>query len=144
MCETIYYYCDNKNVISQNPMQKEVMLSVYELDVYRTEKGREPFTDFLDKLQKENRSTEAARIWAFINRLKIHGMQINSYYPHSIRKVSDKGVWELRPGSNRVFFFHFTGEKFVLLHAYHKHSQKAPPSEIRQAEDEMKDYQRRS
>ena len=106
--------------------------------------GHEPFSDFLDKLQKKNRLTEATQINAYINRLKIHGMQINSYYPHAIRKVSDNGVWELRPGGNRVFFFHFTGEKLVLLHAYHKHSQKAPPSEIKKAENEMKDYQRRN
>lgn len=122
------------------PKQEEVLPPVYEIEIYQTEKGREPFTDFLVTIQKENRLGEATQIKAFINRLQIHGMQINSFYPQSIRKVSDKGVWELRPGKNRVFFFFFTGEKFVLLHAYHKHSQKAPPSEIKQAEKEMKDY----
>ena len=119
------------------------MPSVYELKIYKTASGREPFTDFLKNLEKENRGTEVARIKAYVDRLKMHGMKINSVYPRTIRKVSDEGVWELRPGGNRVFFFHYADNKFVLLHAYQKQSQKAPPSEIKQAENEMKDYLRR-
>lgn len=119
--------------------------SVYELDVYETMSGKKPFCDFLHTLYKEGKVTEVAQIKTYLDRLSQHGMGINNYYPKTIRKVSDKdkGIWELRPGGNRVFFFHFTKNKIVLLHGYQKHSQKAPPSEIRQAENEMKDYLRR-
>lgn len=123
--------------------EKEVMPSVYELKLYKTSSGREPFTDFLHKLYEENNLTEAARIKAYLERLRMHGMEINRYYSNTIRKVSNEGIWELRPGGNRVFFFHFEGKRIVLLHAYRKHGQKAPPSEIKQAENERKDYLRR-
>jgi phage-related protein len=120
------------------------MPSVYDIELYRTESGRAPVKEYLKNLQNENKLTELSQIDTFIERLQMHGMGVNSIYPHTIRKESPKGIWELRPGGNRVFFFHFTGEKFVLLHAYKKQSQQTPPSEIRQAEKEMKDYLRRT
>lgn len=119
------------------------MPSVYDLKVYKTASGREPFTDYLKKLAKDNKVKEAAQIRAYLERLKMYGMGINNYYPHTIRKVSNKGVWELRPGGNRVFFFHYVNNTIVLLHAYQKQSQKAPASELQQAENEMDDYLRR-
>ena len=124
--------------------KKEVNPSVYELAVYETATGRRPFRDFLDTLYKEGKDKEAAQIKAYIERLRQHGMGINDYYPRTIRKVSKEGVWELRPGGNRVFFFHFEKKKIVLLHGYQKQSQKAPSMQIKQAENEMNDYKRRS
>ena len=34
------------------------------------------------------------------------------------------GIWELRPGNNRVFYFCWRGDRFVLLHQFRKKSQK--------------------
>ena len=120
------------------------MPSVYEIEFYKTESGREPFSDYMRKLSKENRTLEIAQIRTFLDRLRMHGMDVINDYPRTIRKLTNSGVWELRPGGNRVFFFLFTGKTFVLLHAYPKHGQKAPPSEIKQAEKEMKDHLRRN
>ena len=100
--------------------------------------------DYLKKLNKENSLTETAQIKVYMSRLKGYGMEINRYYPESIRKVSKEGIWELRPGGSRVFFFHYDGKKIILLHAYKKQGQKAPPSEIEKAVNEMKDYKRRN
>ena len=134
-----YYYCDYKNVIKR----AGVMPPVYDVQVYKTASGREPVNEYLKDLQQKHKLTEAAQIQAYIKRLKVLGMDINATFPHTIRKVTSD-IWELRPGGNRVFFFHFTGKTFVLLHAYRKSSQKAPSSEIEKAEKEMKDYCRRS
>lgn len=116
---------------------------MYEIEVYSTESGRTPVKDYLSKLKKQNKNKEIAQINLFRERLQDYGMAVNNVYPETIRNLRD-GIYELRPGSNRVFFFYFTGKKFVLLHAYRKHSQKAPPSEIKKAEQEMKDYIRRN
>lgn len=117
---------------------------MYDLAVYETESGRKPFRDFLETLYKEGKETEAAQIKAYVERLRLHGMGINNYYPRTIRKVSKKGIWELHPKGNRVFFFHFDDKRIVLLHGYQKKSQKAPHSQIEQAENEMNDYKRRN
>ncbi len=95
----------------------------------------------MQKLAKGSKEKELAQIILYKNRLAEYGMAVNSTYPETIRKLRDD-VYELRPGPNRVFFFYHTGSKLVLLHAYRKHGQKTPPSEIDKAVKEMKDHKR--
>ena len=49
-------------------------------------------------------------------------------------------TWELRPGNNRVFFFYFRNDTYVLLHHFRKKSQQTPAREIRRAQNERDDY----
>lgn len=60
---------------------------------------------------------------------------------------NDRGVselWdfleELRPGNNRVFYFCWRGDRFVLLHQFRKRSQKTPRREIERAKAERDDW----
>ena len=55
-------------------------------------------------------------------------------------KHLDDGIWELRPGYNRVLFFFFREDTFVLLHAFRKETGKTPRSEIRKAKAECADW----
>ena len=48
--------------------------------------------------------------------------------------------FELRPGTNRVFYFFIEKDTFVLLHHFRKKSQKTPRREIEKAKAERKDY----
>ncbi len=122
------------------------MPSVYELEIYETKNGRRPIEDFLRDLRKDNLMAEAAKINEYLKMLEKYGCaQINNYHANAVKIVDRKNeIWELRPGGNRVFFFHFTGKKYVLLHAFKKKSQKTPSTEIEQAVKEMKDYRRRN
>lgn len=52
----------------------------------------------------------------------------------------EDGIWELRPGNNRVFYFFFENDTFVLLHHFRKKSQKTPKREIEKAKNERADY----
>lgn len=115
---------------------------MYEVAVYETENGRCQFRDYLHKLAKQKKQNEITKINTYIDWLAQDGMSINNCHHHAIRPIGD-GVYELRPGQHRVFFFGFTGSKFVLLHAYTKAGKKAPSSQINQAIQEMKDYIRR-
>ena len=63
------------------------------------------------------------------NLLEQYGLALRA--PHT-RRISDK-LWELRAGAGRVFYFAHTGQRFILLHAYTKKSQKAPTREIETA-----------
>ncbi len=58
----------------------------------------------------------------------------------NITKRLTDNIWELRPGNNRVFYFFFKDDIFVLLHHFRKKSQKTPKREIEQAEAERLDY----
>jgi phage-related protein len=46
----------------------------------------------------------------------------------------------LRSFANRIFFFYWKGNKFVLLHHFIKKTQKTPQREIEQARLKMKDF----
>ncbi|MHC1784667.1 MAG: type II toxin-antitoxin system RelE/ParE family toxin [Anaerolineaceae bacterium] len=56
--------------------------------------------------------------------------------PHA-RPVRD-GVWELRPGGIRLFYFAYIRQQFVVLHGYRKQSPKTPAREIDIAVRRMK------
>ena len=49
-------------------------------------------------------------------------------------------IWELRPGNNRIFYFYFKNDTFVLLHQFRKKTQKTPQREIETAKSERDDW----
>ena len=60
--------------------------------------------------------------------------------PENVTKHLGDGIWELRPGNNRVFYFYFNNDTFVLLHQFRKKWQKTPRREIDKAKSERDDY----
>ena len=53
----------------------------------------------------------------------------------------EDGIWELRPGFNRIFYFYYDNDQFVLLHHFRKKTQKTPKKkEIVRAKNERDDY----
>ena len=71
--------------------------------------------------------------------LQDHG----TYLGDNITKHIDEDIWELRPGHNRVFYFCYNDNQFVILHHFRKKSQKTPLREIKKAKRERDDYKRR-
>ncbi len=63
-----------------------------------------------------------------------------THLPQEITKHLKNDIWELRPGNNRVFYFFFKDDTYVLLHHFRKKSQKTPQREIDRAISEMHDY----
>jgi phage-related protein len=58
----------------------------------------------------------------------------------NITKNLGDGIWELRPGNNRVFYFYFKDDTYVLLHHFRKRTQKTPRRELIKARAERDDY----
>lgn len=116
---------------------------MHEIILYETGSGRSPVQEYINKLNNEHKYNEIAQIDLYKERLKNYGMLVNDYHPLTIKPLRD-GVYELRPGGNRILFFHYTGSQFVLLHAFAKKTRKTPPHEIEKAIKEMKDYKRRN
>ena len=59
-------------------------------------------------------------------------------------KHIDGNLWELRPLRNRIFFFYWKDDRFVLVHYFLKRTQKTPKKEIERARKNIKDFWERS
>ena len=117
---------------------------MYEIEFYETEDGKCPIWDFLEALRLKAPTNKDARIQYKQASLYIELLQQNGTHMNAeITKHLDDGIWELRPGNNRVFYFFYQNNTYVLLHQFRKKSQKTPKREIEKAKAERNDYLRR-
>ena len=114
---------------------------MYTVMFYETADGRSELWDFLEELRMKAATNKDARIQhkqitLYIQLLQENGTRLNE----NITKHLEDGIWELRPGNNRVFYFFFENDTFVLLLHFRKKSQKTPKREIEKAKNERADY----
>ena len=114
---------------------------MYTVEFYEEKNGESEIRDYLIKLSKEAKTDKNARInkekiFAYIKALERYGTRIGK----PIVKHIEGNLWELRPLSNRIFFFYWKDDKFVLVHHYIKKSQKAPKKEIEKALRNIRDW----
>ena len=114
---------------------------MYTVEFYETRDGQCPVWEFLEDLRIKSASNKDARIQhkqvsLYIELLQQNGTRLND----NITKHLENGIWELRPGNNRVFYFFYENNTFVLLHQFRKKSQKTPKREIVKAKSERIDY----
>ena len=114
---------------------------MYIVEFYENTAGKSELWDFLEELRVKSANNKDARIQYKQISLYIQLLQDNgTRLPENITKHLDEDIWELRPGNNRVFYFYYKDDKFVLLHYFHKKSQKTPKREIDRAKAERDDY----
>lgn len=86
------------------------------------ERGDNPVKEFIGKLPLKDQ----AKIKAYLDELQKQG--------HNMRRpMADylgEGVYELRPGDNRIFYFFFLRKNAVLLHAIRKKTDKIPLEDL--------------
>ncbi|MBO5246796.1 MAG: type II toxin-antitoxin system RelE/ParE family toxin [Eubacterium sp.] len=114
---------------------------MYTVEFYEDERGESEVRDYLEQLVEEAKTNKNSRInkdkiFAYIRALQEYGTRVGA----PIIKHIEGDLWELRPLSNRIFFFCWNDNKFVLLHYYLKKSQKAPKKEIKKALHNMKNW----
>lgn len=114
---------------------------MYTVEFYETRDGQCPVWEFLENLRIKSASNKDARIQhkqasLYIELLQQNGTRLND----NITKHLEDGIWELRPDNNRVFYFFYENNTFVLLHQFRKKSQKTPKREIEKAKSERIDY----
>lgn len=118
---------------------------MYRVLMYEDEKGRSELEKELMYLAKEAIQNKDARIQFkqityCIELLKQKGTRL----PNTITKHLVDDLWELRPGNNRIIYFYFKDNTFVLLHMFRKRTQKTPRQEILKAKTEYLDYIKRN
>lgn len=114
---------------------------MYEVIFYKDKNGKEPIKEYLFVLKKQAKTSKHAqihieKILIYIKALQDYGIKIGS---PTIKHIDNK-LWELRPLSNRIFFFYWQNNTFVLLHHFIKKSQKTPKREINKAKQNLKTF----
>lgn len=114
---------------------------MYNIEFYEDSNGRSELWEFLESLRVKAATNKDARIQykqisLYIQLLEDNGTRLNE----NITKHLDDDIWELRPGNNRVLYFYFQNDTFVLLHQFRKKTQKTPKREIERAKAERDDY----
>lgn len=112
---------------------------MYEVEYYTTDSGNIPYDDYKKELAKKHKIIDIAQMEKALNLLKQYGFDISKISGRMIKPLRE-GIYELRPGGNRVMFFHFIDNKFVILHAFQKTTNETPPHEIDLAIKEKKKY----
>lgn len=114
---------------------------MYNVEFYEDANGVSELWDFLEDLRLKSASSKDARIQHKQISLYIQLLQDNgTRLPNNITKYLSDEIWELRPGNNRVFYFYYKDDTFVLLHQFRKKSQRTPRREIERAKIERDDY----
>ena len=118
---------------------------MYDIVFYEDKNGVSELNNELIDLVKKADTNKDARIQLkqitlYIELLKKQGTKMSP----NITKHLEGEIWELRPGFNRVLYFYFANNTFVLLHMFRKKTQKTPKSEIEKALKECNDYKKRN
>jgi phage-related protein len=108
---------------------------------YRDRDDYDPLAEYLDELSKKaitskNERVKLKKIVEYLELLEKHGTRLGEPYVKHI----EGDIWELRPLSNRIFFFFLKDGKLIMLHHFIKKTKKTPPREIEQAKRNQKDF----
>ena len=115
--------------------------TMYDVRFYRDCNGKSEIVEYLDELKEQGETSKTERInrdkiLAYIGALEQYGTRIGQ----PVVKHIDGSLWELRPLANRIFFFYWKDNIFVLLHHFIKKTRKTPLREIEQARVKLKDF----
>lgn len=118
---------------------------MFEVVFYRDREGKSEISDYLDELEKKSETDKNARvnkdkILAYMIALGKYGTRIGKPFVKHV----EGDLWELRPLKNRIFFFYWKDNRYVLLHHFIKKTQKTPKKEIEKAKSNLKDYLERN
>jgi phage-related protein len=118
---------------------------LFDIEFYKDKNQVSDVLELIYELHKQAETSKNARInfekiMSYINFLATDGVSIGE----PIVKHLNDGIYELRPLSNRILFFHFENNKYVILSHFIKKSNKTPPREIEKAKRRREEYRERS
>ena len=116
-------------------------MELFTIEFYFDKNDNSEIIDFLKTLYNNGKTNTHDRInhdkiVTYMGLLKKHGTSIGEPV---VKYISDS-IWELRPLKNRILFFYWKDNKFVMLHHFVKKTNKTPKKEIRNAQAKLKDY----
>ena len=117
---------------------------MFKIVFYSGEKGESEIEKWVQTLIRESSKNKDSRmnlkkLYFRLDLLREYGTRAGEPY---VKHLEDD-IWELRPIDNRVLFFYWKNDTFVLLHYFRKKTQKTPKREIEQAKRNRDDFLRR-
>ena len=117
---------------------------MFKIDFYTKPHGASQVREFINDLRNRSSIDHDAQIQLqqmnrYIQLLSLYGARIGL----PVTRHLEDDIRELRPGCNRILFFFFRNDAFVLLHIFRKKGQKTPRKEIERAKSERDDWLRR-
>jgi len=118
---------------------------MFMISFYKDKSGNEPVKEYINSLQAAASTSKDCRIKLkkiveYIDVLAHNGSFAGVPY---VKHIEDD-IWELRPLHDRIFFFCWQGDSFILLHHFQKKTDKTPKREIEQARRNQLDFIERS
>ena len=116
---------------------------MFQVKLYKDARGKQPIKEYLTELAyKSDKSSriKLKKIDFYLEILRNYGTRAGEPY---VKYIQD-GIWELRPLSDRFFFFPWKDNIFILLHHIIKKTKKTPPHEIDVAKRIRDDFLKRS
>jgi phage-related protein len=108
----------------------------WSVEFYSDRDNSSPVWDWYETLDDK---TKAKLIWIF-QLLETNGIEVGMPY---IKPLEDK-LYEVRAEVNRnairVIYFLYTERRFILLHGFHKKTQKTPKKELEKAKKYLEDF----
>lgn len=111
---------------------------MWRITYYKSSGGDMPVKKFINE-QEEQTQIKIARMF---DHLEEFGTQVGA--PH-VKKLSGTELWEIRilgAKSIRIFYIAVEIQKFLLLHAFKKKTQKTEKRQIRTAEERLAEYRK--
>ncbi len=116
---------------------------MYKIIFYKDKNDMEPVKEYLLSLATQNHKDSRIKlnkIQDYVQILTQYGTRAGEPY---IKHIEGE-IWELRPLRDRILFFCWINDTFVLLHHFMKKTQKTPKREIERAIKNMVDFIERS
>jgi len=115
---------------------------MYQIIAYKDRAGNDEITKYINDLNEKMVTNKDAhikykKIMEHIRILETYGVTAGMPY---MKHITGTDLWELRPTRDRIFFFCWKDNTFVLLHRFVKKTQKTPPREIERAQRNLKDF----
>ena len=115
----------------------------YKVKFYQDIQGQQPIKKYLQDLA--NKTDKDSRIK--LGSIDYHLQLLRKYGTRAGEKITKHikdDIWELRPLKDRIFFFYWKDDTFILLHHFRKSTPKTPQREIEQAQRNLEDFLKRS
>ncbi|GHU86446.1 hypothetical protein FACS1894198_6360 [Clostridia bacterium] len=109
---------------------------MYKIVFFHDKNGTSSIHEYIQDLSKKKGKDSRIKfnkVVSYIDELKLYGFHAGEPY---IKHIEGE-IWELRPLRDRIFFFCWCGNAFVLLHHFVKKTQKTPQKELEQAKRNM-------
>lgn len=113
---------------------------MFTIKIYETPSGNRPFEKYIEKLSNNHKNDEVAEILMYLHKLEEFGFSINEKFKAMAIKPIRDGIYELRPSSNRIFFFYYQDGDFIILHGWEKKRNTTDNKEIKKAINEKNTF----